>query len=259
MSETVSVIIPTYNRSKSLLLAINSVLTQKTSAKIEILVCDDGSTDNTDLLIKNLVKKHKSIRYLKNRHTGGPAAPRNIGIKQARGYWLAFLDSDDIWSPNKLEMQLTFAKKNDLQFVCTNAYIKNKKKLLYFNSLMNSTNISFSKLIKENIVICSSVLLKRDLALEVNGFPEEKSLRAIEDYACWLKYSLNNDLGYISEPLLTYSDSPHTTIRNLWQSSKEQYQSIIPYIYHWYFENIKLESKYLYNLIPLTLARLKNI
>ena len=104
----VSVIIPTYNAEKTIKRAIDSVLSQ--NEDVEILICDDCSTDST-----LTIALHYGLRlFQNNKHTGGPNAGRNIGIKAAKGEYIAFLDQDDEWLPGKLKKQLEVLKDADL-------------------------------------------------------------------------------------------------------------------------------------------------
>ena len=102
---TVSVIIPTYNRAKLLPRAIKSVLNQ-TFKDFEVIIVDDGSTDNTEEVINEFQKHNKRIKYIRHEKNKGAAAARNTGIKIAQGEYIAFQDSDDEWLPNKLEKQM---------------------------------------------------------------------------------------------------------------------------------------------------------
>ena len=102
---TVSIIIPTYNRAHLIGRAIQSVLNQ-TYQNFEIIVVDDGSTDNTEEMIKEFQKHDKRIKYIRHEKNRGGAAARNTGIKVARGEYIAFQDSDDEWLPEKLEKQM---------------------------------------------------------------------------------------------------------------------------------------------------------
>src|SRR5664280_1650862 len=107
MPPKVSVVIPTYNRLAYLREALDSVLAQ-TRAADEILVVDDGSTDGTEAAISALPAP---VRYLRQQNAG-PAAARNHGLREAKGDWIAFLDSDDLWVPEKLEAQMDFLERN---------------------------------------------------------------------------------------------------------------------------------------------------
>ena len=99
---SVSVIIPVWNAERTLKATIDSVLNQ-TIDVTEVLVCDDGSTDSSEEIVKNY--SDSRVKWLTGRRGGRPAIPRNIGINNAKCDWLAFIDSDDVWLPNKLEKQ----------------------------------------------------------------------------------------------------------------------------------------------------------
>ena len=107
--EKVSIIIPTYNRADVLSLSVQSVL-QQTYADFELLIVDDGSSDNTDIVVESW--HDDRIRYLKLPENKGVAAARNEGIRQAKYDYIAFQDSDDCWMPDKLEKQMDFFMQN---------------------------------------------------------------------------------------------------------------------------------------------------
>ena len=109
----VSVIIPTFNRLSLISRAIDSVLKQ-TLKPFEIIVVDDGSSDNTSTLIKN---NYKSVKLIKQKNLGVSKA-RNVGIKNSSGDWIALLDSDDEWKKNKLEVQIKSLSEHDYYSVC---------------------------------------------------------------------------------------------------------------------------------------------
>jgi len=202
MDGQISVIIPTYNRSKELLRAVNSVLNQ-TIPVLEILICDDGSTDDSYSLIKSL--NNPTIIWINCGRNGNAAIPRNIGIKNAKGNWVAFLDSDDEWMPYKIQYQINHIESTNANAVSSNAiniYVKTKKYSIYHKK--NYTNLNFPKLIFSNYVITSSVLIKKNLLIKYKLFPEDQSFVGIEDYALWLKISTNSSFFYTSEALLNY-------------------------------------------------------
>ena len=118
----VSVIIPAYNCEKYVVEAINSVLAQ-TYKNWELLVLDDGSKDNTLQVIEEFSKNDSRIKTLPNGKNMGVSATRNRGIELASGEWIAFLDSDDMWHPLKLEKQLSFAEENAAEFLFTDNHL----------------------------------------------------------------------------------------------------------------------------------------
>jgi teichuronic acid biosynthesis glycosyltransferase TuaG len=206
----ISVIIPTYNRAEYIIAAIQSVLNQ--SVKVyEILICDDGSTDNTKKVVQQF--NHPKIIWLDCGKNGRPAIPRNIGITNAKGNWIAFLDSDDEWLPNKLEVQIKHAQLFDRAVICTNAWaIQGDSKKIFFSDLPSKT-ISFEALLTSNIVICSSVFCKKDVLIQAGKFPESIALKAIEDYVLWLSIAAKHPIYYIHEPMVNYLELHASSIR----------------------------------------------
>ena len=108
MPELVSIIMPSYNTAKYIEESIKSVLAQ-TYMNWELLIVDDCSTDNTDEIVQPFLSD-KRVKYLKNEKNSGAAISRNRALREAKGKWIAFLDSDDLWMPEKLEKQIAFMK-----------------------------------------------------------------------------------------------------------------------------------------------------
>lgn len=212
MIEKVSVIIPTWNRKDTIIKAIDSALNQ-TYPVSEVIVSDDGSTDNTEEIITKI--NDTRLKFIKIPHSGRPATPRNYAINISQGEWLAFLDSDDSWQSDKIEKQIKALKETKLKASCTNATkIKPEtyEKTVYFKD--KKEIINFDKLLINNEVICSSVVIHRSLIEKVKGFPEEIIFKAIEDYCLWLRVALLTDFYYIDEPLVIYTDSPGSSVRS---------------------------------------------
>ena len=208
--DTVSVIISNYNRADLLIRAVKSVLVQSHPV-LEILVCDDGSTDDSKEKIKSL--NEPKVKWIDCGRNGRPAIPRNHGIKNSKGNWLAFLDNDDEWFPSKIEKQLSSANKLNVKAVCTNA---NRVRVeedtaLFFTS--KDAFYSFEQMLESNQVICSSMFFHKDLIRQISGFPEEEKFRAIEDYALWLRIAYLEKISFLSEPLLNYFDDAANSIR----------------------------------------------
>ena len=220
MKPRVSIIIPTYNRCKPLRLAIQSILNQS-HQDYEILVCDDGSTDETKSMA--LTFNDKRIRWIPGPNSGGPAAPRNRGITESRGEWLAFLDSDDLWHPNKLEQQLLLCQDKNLLAVCTNAsttLLGAAESSSYLDE-PRSRYLTLSDMTKANKVVCSSMLIHRSLLCHTGCFPEDPGYIAIEDYALWLSISILTNIYFVSSPLVVYSENSHDSIRRGCATSEE--------------------------------------
>lgn len=207
----ISVVIPTYNRSTLLINAIQSVLKQ-TYPVYEVLVCDDGSTDNSKQLVEEL--NDPKITWIDCGKNGRPAIPRNIGIKKAKGDWIAFLDNDDEWLPEKLQEQINCIEQHGCKLIGTNAFAVNENGKRLFFETKESGFISFQELVRSNVFICSSVLCEKKILMETLLFPEEKELKALEDYVLWLMVSDKAKAYFYNKPLLNYLDVPSQSIRN---------------------------------------------
>jgi len=207
----ISVVIPTYNRAATLLPAVKSVLRQ-TVADLEVLVCDDGSTDDSEKLI--LALNDSRVRWLACGRGGRPAIPRNHGLKAARGEWIALLDSDDEWLPEKLERQFAVMQSDNTLASSTNAVMVSPQGQEHGMMLKFAhSRITFSELLQVNYVICSSTLFHSSLLPKIGGFPEAKELTALEDYALWLRIASFTDFSYLADGLVRYTDAPQTSIR----------------------------------------------
>jgi teichuronic acid biosynthesis glycosyltransferase TuaG len=207
---SISVVIPTFNRAHCIKRAVDSVL-QQTFPVSEVLICDDGSTDNTREVIA--AYRSEKIKWIDCGRNGMPAIPRNTGIKIANGNWIAFIDSDDEWLPEKLEIQLKEIKNTNALAASTNAFrIVNAKKVGTYLSY-SKKKITLSDLIPVNEIITSSVLINKKLLEETSLFPEEKNYVVGEDYALWLRVSTKTDFAFISQLLLNYHDNPQSSIR----------------------------------------------
>ncbi len=188
----VSVIIPVFNFEEYIEETLNSVLNQSYQ-NFEIIVVDDTSTDNTFQIVQGLAEKFKSIKCYKIEHSGRPSVPRNYGISKAAGDLIAFLDGDDLWVNNKLEIQVQYMMKNpELIFVYSASVTKGASIFSsYFEVLPLISKAAKSKddLINNgNTITCSSVLARKKILDQVNGFDEDPKLK-IEDYDLWLRLS----------------------------------------------------------------------
>jgi glycosyltransferase involved in cell wall biosynthesis len=205
----VSIVIPTYNSAAYLLEAVNSVLAQ-TFQDLEVIVIDDGSTDNTEAAMSQF---GPPVRYLRQSN-GGVAVARNRGIEESRGRYVAFLDADDTWLPNKLERQFEAFKKSDNK-VCYTAFT-------VVDSDLTPIRIAHSQrrgktledlLLRGNIVgsICT-VLCERALLQGVGGF--DSSLSQCADWDMWVRLAARTDFLYVDEPLVTYRQHASNMSRN---------------------------------------------
>ncbi len=196
MVET-SVIIPTYNRLPFLKEAIASVLGQSHAA-FELLVVDDGSTDGT----REFVAKTPGIKYLFQQRSG-PAAARNTGINNAHGEFITFLDSDDIWHPDKLASQVEMMRQRPQEVVCytDENWIRKGVKVNPRKKHAKHSGWIFEQCLPLCIVSPSSVLMRRRF-FEIAGL-FDPDLPACEDYDLWLRASLHFPFYYIPKKLIT--------------------------------------------------------
>jgi glycosyltransferase involved in cell wall biosynthesis len=201
----VSVVIPTYNRATDLKRCLDSVVAQ-TFRDFEVLVCDDGSTDGTAEVV-SLYKGSLNLTYHWNDNFGGPARPRNIGLRLARGTYVALLDSDDWWAPRKLAESV---RRLDLgaDVVYHDMFaVRSARQRVHWHRHRTRTLATpvFDDLLQSGNAICnSSVVVRREILLRVGGFSEDPSLIAWEDYDAWLRIAqvterfarLRETLGY---------------------------------------------------------------
>lgn len=199
MNPLVSVIIPTYNRSELVCSTIDSILAQS-YVPVEIIVVDDGSSDDTVNTVTQRYGAKIIVRTLP--HSGLPAVSRNEGIRIARGEFVAFCDSDDLWNPDKLEQQMNAVTGGGFNFACSNAAVLGEKFDYFENSSFPYSDMT-KNLLKDNFVITSSVVMKKDL-LRLQRFSVSPYLRGYEDYALWLKLSSKLSICYSNTTLLQY-------------------------------------------------------
>ncbi|RHJ54933.1 glycosyltransferase family 2 protein [Bacteroides sp. AM10-21B] len=152
MNKTVSVIMPVYNAEKYVAFAINSVLAQSYS-NWELLVVDDCSTDLSVTLVSDYVKKDNRIRlFHTDKASGSPCEPRNVGIRNAQGRYIAFLDSDDVWLPNKLSEQLRWFDDGRTAIVYSN-YEKISEEGVRAGRIVTAPQqVSYKELLKGNVI-----------------------------------------------------------------------------------------------------------
>ena len=254
----VSVIIPTWDRAYLLKRAIQSALNQSLSP-FEIIVSDDGSTDNSYHVIKSF--NNPKIKWITANHAGLPAVVRNRAIKESKGKWIAFLDSDDGWSPEKLEKQLSLAKKTGCLAICSNAYsISSKgKRKKYLNYSKNT--ITFSDLLNVNYVILSSAIIHKSVLSKCVGFPEIPELKTGEDYAFWLRVATQTNFIYLNKILVNYNDDPKNSIRKFTKDTYKQKQIILRDFLRWAWKN-KISIPYLIKAfneyILISIKKIKN-
>lgn len=214
----VSVIIPTYNREKYIVETLQSVFAQ-TFTDYEVIVIDDGSTDNTSVVLKPYLDR---IIYIR-KPNGGQGSARNAGIKMAKGEYMAFLDSDDLWMPEKLELQVKYLDEHpDVGLVFTDYVVFSEDSPSHglspargeggqrrFSDELNKkcysgNDLSFNILFRGNFIANLTVMVRMDCFECVGYFDESRELIGGEDYDMWLRIAIRYKLGHIPEILAQY-------------------------------------------------------
>lgn len=176
----VSIIMPSYNTATYIAASIKSVLAQ-TYTNWELIIIDDCSTDNTDEIVKPFLTD-KRIKYLKNKQNSGAAITRNRALREAKGKWIAFLDSDDLWVPQKLEKQLSFMAQNNYDFTYTDYRICLNGRWLPF---INTAPKKVTKFTIYNYCYFSTITVIYNR--EKIGLVQVPDIRKNNDYAMWLQ------------------------------------------------------------------------
>jgi teichuronic acid biosynthesis glycosyltransferase TuaG len=192
----ISVIIPVYNCKRYIEQAIKSVINQ--TIKTEIIIIDDASDDGTDLILKPYIEKDKII-YIRNNTNLGVAKSRNNGVLVAKGNYIAFLDSDDWWHKNKLKLQLELMNKTNAPFCYTGRELCAEDGTSLGQYIEIPQKITYRQLLYTNVIACSSVVVRRDIALQFPMVHDEFH----EDYIMWLSILRYYKCAYgINLPLL---------------------------------------------------------
>ena len=216
---TVSVIIPAYNAEAFIAETIQSALDQ-TYRDLEIIVVDDGSRDGT---VTHVGAFGDRVR-LHQQPNGGVARARNTGVSLARGEWIAFLDSDDLWLPTKVERQLACSTA---AITFTDRYnIGERGGLPKLQSLVTPMlgGDIFEALLGCNFITTSSVMMRRSLFQQLGGF--DVTLTGTEDWDLWLRAGAHHDIGFCPEPLVQYRLHAGSLSRNFARVNRERLQLI---------------------------------
>jgi len=195
----ISVIIPAYNRAKTLRRSVVSVINQSRPV-LEILIVDDASSDNTVDVARELIKQFPIVKLIELVENSGAQNARNIGVQKSSGEWVAFLDSDDVWKPIKIEMQIDLVNRDPaligvftgFEFHRSDENIKISKSL---------TCVHESDLYSENILgSTSSALIKKNKLIECGGFL--LGMPSCQDWELWLRLNRLGALQVVNQPLV---------------------------------------------------------
>ena len=199
----VSIIMPAYNSARTLEDAASSVLEQ-TYENIELLIADDDSSDDTSEICQALASKDSRVHVITNTNNQGALKTRLKAVKEAKGEWIAFLDSDDLWKPDKLSKQLALRDDTGCDLVYTGSSFIDENGRPFEWIMHVPERIQYRQLLRQNIISNSSVLVKKALFLRFAPDSEDKH-DMHEDFACWLgMLRAGHTARGIDEPLITY-------------------------------------------------------
>jgi glycosyltransferase involved in cell wall biosynthesis len=228
-----SVVIPTYNRAAMLQRAIRSVFNQ-TFGDFELIVVDDHSTDHTKAIVASFTDPR--LRYVLNDRAKGGAGTRNAGIFRAKGEWVAFLDDDDMWLPEKLELQREKISEVDSQvgliYTGNASYDFEADKPLYFVYPQKEGWLLNDLLYKNYVDAFSSVVIRADVLHQIGGFDER--FPALQDLEMLVRAAEICKIAYVNQPLVRITRGctdgiSATAVKKLrgWSMFREKYWHLI--------------------------------
>lgn len=204
--ELISIIMPAYNSGEYIDDAVNSVINQ-TYTDWELIIVNDGSTDNTAQKVKSWIKKDNRIQYY-YQENGKQGKARNLGISKSQGKYLAFLDADDLWLPEKLEFQIKEIEAKKVDLVFSDSYIFNNDEIFDISKTVDiPSKVFYDKssvelFLERNRIPILTVLVKKEKVLYIGGFSEAMDIQNVEDYHLWLKLLMAECVFYSSDCIL---------------------------------------------------------
>ena len=220
MADLVSIIMPSYNTGVYIADSIRSVLDQ-TYQNWELLIVDDCSNDNTDDVVSAFLSDPR-IRYFKNEKNSGAAVSRNRALREAKGRWIAFLDSDDLWQPQKLEKQIVFMEKNGYHFSYTNYSEIDETGKPNGRVVTGPEKITKTGFYNYCWVGCLTVMYD----VQVIGLIQITDIKKNNDYAMWLKACRRADCYLLNEDLAKYrrGRSGSVSSHSIWKMIRWHYR-----------------------------------
>ncbi|MFD2760937.1 glycosyltransferase family 2 protein [Lentibacillus juripiscarius] len=250
----ISVITPAYNAEEFIGETIESVINQ-TYSNWEMIIVDDCSSDKTVEHVKRYSMQDERIKLVELEENSGSAIARNKAMEEARGQYIAFLDSDDLWFPEKLENQLRFMQQKDIAFSFTK-YVRMEEDGTLKNTVSKAPeSVGYTDLLKHCVIGCLTVMIDREKV----GHPKMVNIRTRQDYAYWLTITKKGFRAYgLPEVLSKYRSVQNSISSNKIKAAKRQW-----YVYRkvekknifqslWYF--LHYSSKGLKNLIKFKLS-----
>jgi glycosyltransferase involved in cell wall biosynthesis len=218
----ISIITATYNSASEISATYESIKKQ-TCSNWEWLVTDDLSTDSTFELLNDLQRTDPRIKVFKNSQNSGAAVSRNNSLKHAKGEFIAFVDSDDLWRPEKLQKQIAFMGTNiHFSFTAYDLVDEQGESLNQSVDLNQSGSFSYEDMLKKKATLgCSTVMLRKSAFQDITM----PLLRTGQDYATWLKLlKTGNDAYLLNDVLTSYRIMPNSISRNKFKKAKRQWQ-----------------------------------
>lgn len=247
----VSVIIPCYNAEKCVLFTLDSIINQ-TYKNLEIICIDDCSKDNTLKILEDYVKNDARIKVLSNGKNSGVAKTRNNGLKIAKGDYIAFVDSDDVWHLDKIEKQIQFMIENNYKLTYTSVDFIDDNGVIVGKPFIISEKVNYKELLKQNIITLSSSVISKEI-LKDRLFHDD---HLHEDFILWLEL-LKDEIDYaygLKEILVDYRLTTGSKTRNKWKSLRMTYKTYKHFHINW----IKAHH-YLFHYIIRGLRKYKSI
>ncbi|WP_223591805.1 glycosyltransferase family 2 protein [Neobacillus bataviensis] len=241
----VSIITPTYNSARFITETIGSVKEQ-TFTNWEMIIVDDCSTDSTINIVKKEIKDDLRFKLIELKKNGGPANARNLAIMAAKGKYLAFLDSDDLWLPQKLERQLMFMEKNNFAFTYSNYRIMTEEGERTNVVFRVPARLDYKSLLKNTMIGTLTVMLDKRIVGNVQ-MPIHRDCS--EDYGLWLSilsrgiqaYGLNEELAIYRKCEHSLSSNKLKSAQKTWNTYRKVENINIPSAL-WYFANYSLHA-----------------
>lgn len=219
MSDLVSIITPSFKSEKFIAQTIESVLAQS-YPHWEMIIVDDVSPDHSNTIIEEYIRKDSRIKLIKLEKNSGPAVARNTAIQVAAGRYIAFLDADDLWMPEKLEKQLVFLDQNDLAFTYSSYHLIDEEGV-DLGTFITKESISYSGMLKTCSVGCLSAVYDTQKI----GKIYMPNILKRQDYGLWLKIlkEIHTAQG-ILEPLATYRILKNSVSSNKIKAAQYQWK-----------------------------------
>lgn len=212
----ISIIMAAYNAEKTIEQAISSVLSQ-TYSNFELIIVNDCSKDGTVQLVENIAAKDSRVHLISNEKNSGVSFTRKHGLEEAMGEWIAILDSDDVWAPEKLEKQIDLQEKTNADLLFTGSAFMDADGNPINWYLVAPAEVSYRQLLKQNVLSNSSALVRKELYAKYYAVGDGMH----EDFAIWLSILKEGRKAYgVDEPLLIYRISKSSKSGNKIKAAK---------------------------------------